>query len=205
MKNIITILLVILISSKIFCQIGYSLSVFEDKPEFVKASNSILQFKQKNWDFNDYVEQVYAFYINDELYVLSYENDCSNCQQEYGRFLKYNEYHGDSIGRNLRLFHLNVRNNIWEFASDIIKTDYRKSDTKGVITYSFYYPYRKDLSDLVHINDNVSKGSISILDNGNIEMTIMYFEREYGKDRDKLKWMKVLLKPKGNNYYNLIK
>jgi hypothetical protein len=157
---------------------------------------------KNNWDFNDYLKTVYSFRANGNLYLLSYE-DCD----DYNRPLTFvKDVRGDEITRNLYLYKLDNTTQTWTIASDVVKTDYKRCNSQGKQEYSYYYPFcNYDLSGAVRTKDGVNQGSIKVLDNGNVEMIIIYFDRKYDDDNgeDYFQWMKVTFTPTNNNNYKV--
>lgn len=196
MKKTIIILLLIALPIIIFGQVGNSLKVFDEDAEFIKANREIVQFAKRDWNINEYLNTVYSFRANKNLYLLSYE-DCDNCN----RLLTTND---NEIIRNLYLYKLDEYTLTWRIASDIIKIDYRRFNDEDKQEYGYYYRYcNHDLSGAVRTKDGVNQGSVKILENGNVEMIIIYFKREYNdeKSRDYFQWMKVTLIPTTDNNY----
>ena len=197
MKNIIKIFLIFL-SINVFAQTGNSLSVFRNQPEYIEATKTIIECVKNNWDVNEYFNDVYSFHANNNIYLLSYEN-----QEDYNRPLTYIlNVRGDEIIRNLYLYKIDKYTLSWSIASDVIKIDYIRCNNVGNSAYSYYYSRRKDLSPVTHINDGINHGSITILENGYVNIIIPYFEKNYDDvHKDYLRSMIVTLIPTDNNNY----
>lgn len=194
MKKLITFLLITL-PIFAFGQVGSSLSVIDERPEYIKAVEKLVLYTQRNWDFNDYLKTVYSFRVNNNLYLLSYE-DCNGCKRLDSK----------ELIRNLYIYKLDSKTLTWTIASDVVKTDYYRVNNQRKHEYSYYYEKcNKDLSGTVHTKDSVNQGSVKVLENGNVEMIIMFFDRKYDDywTEDYLQWMKVTLIPTVNNNYKV--
>jgi len=202
MKKLITILLIFQ-STLTFSQVGESLSVFSEESEYFKASRLMIKCIQNDWNFNAWLETKYSFRANGNLFLLSYEH-----QEDYRNniFLKYKKgISGAEKTRKIYLYKLDYNTLTWSIASDVIKTDYFRCDEHGNNEYSYYYSEINDLSDAVSIRDGVNQGSVNVLDNGNVEIVLIYFERKFGEHwtDDDYKWVKIKLIPTKDNFYKV--
>jgi len=192
----ITLILGILCELNVNAQLGQTLSVFTDKPQYVQTKQ-ILDANTTNLIELGYylTNHTYSFTYENDLYMLSYSND-QNRELNYKYLIK-----GDGIYRELYVYKLNKCHQYWEKVSESIKTDYRKCDSLGRISYSYYYPRRLDIQELVGKN-TISKGSININENIVI-ITLLYFEKSYNSDSDTLKHKIIKLKY-NNKFFNIL-
>ena len=203
MKKIIGLLVILMFGVNAFGQFAGNVlcDFFDEKPTVIKVIDEI-----KNWGYsNQYMDlYTYSFKVDNKIYVLSYDTSSS-----WNRYLTYVKgKRGDVIERNVYLFC--VENNTWSLASDIIKTDFRKVDDQGIASYDYYYPKRKNFSDVIrNVKNGVGNGYVKKLDDGSVQILLISFTCSNNNSSDSkyydYRWDIFILTPNSNGFYTVKK
>jgi len=179
MKRITGILIVLLLTSNVFGQVGgATLCEFFNVP-----------FTERCQWFSP--SEIFSFKANGKTFMLSYDVDCKV-------HTNYSSHPDIIVKRNVYLHRLD--DDGWKIASGLVKTDFWDTDTRA---NDMYYDTRHDLSELI---GDTTQASVEVYDNGMVKMKFLSF---YAKDRNdnswNHRWDGVLFIPNGDETYKVLK